>query len=165
MTPRVQAYVVGIMKILKTGSLLATAVLLIVITASPMFAAGSVSNAGAAGDVTQSSVVLWARSNVLGKVKFKVTPQNRSDGPTRVEHVVVSDPLVPAKVEIGGLDPGTAYEYLITVDDAYIAAYVAKHPDTLIGYLSVDPTQDGWAREMQVGHEELGLRGSRVLPV
>ena len=28
-----------------------------------------------------------------------------------------------------------------------------------VGFLSVDPTQDGWEREMKVGHEELGLRG------
>src|SRR5690349_20054708 len=34
------------------------------------------------------------------------------------------------------------------VDDHYVAEYVAKHPDKLIGYLSVDPTQDGWQREM-----------------
>jgi phosphodiesterase/alkaline phosphatase D-like protein len=112
---------VAIMKILKTGVLLATAFLSSVLAASPMFAAESVTNAGAAGDVTQNAAVLWARSNVMGKVKFKVTPQNRSDGPTRVEHAVVSDPLVPVKVKIGGLDPGTTYQYLISVDDAVIA--------------------------------------------
>ena len=53
----------------------------------------------------------------------------------------------------------------VWVDDAHVAAYVAQHPDTLIGYLSVDPTQDGWEREMQVGHEELGLRGIKLLPM
>jgi len=53
----------------------------------------------------------------------------------------------------------------VWVDDSYVAAYVAQHPETLIGYLSVDPTQDGWEREMQVGHEELGLRGIKLLPM
>jgi len=53
----------------------------------------------------------------------------------------------------------------VWVDDACVAAYVAQHPDTLIGYLSLDPTQDGWEREMQVGHEELGLRGIKLLPM
>ena len=53
----------------------------------------------------------------------------------------------------------------VWVDDAHVAAYVAAHPDTLIGYLSVDPTQDGWEDEMRVGHEELGLRGIKLLPM
>lgn len=49
------------------------------------------------------------------------------------------------------------------VDDRYVADYVAAHPDTLIGYLSVDPTQPGWEREMYHGHRELGLRGIKLL--
>lgn len=53
----------------------------------------------------------------------------------------------------------------VWVDDAYVASYVAQHPATLIGFLSVDPTQDGWEREMQIGHEELGLRGIKLLPM
>ena len=51
------------------------------------------------------------------------------------------------------------------VDDRYVAEYVAAHRDTLIGFLSVDPTQDGWQREMHEGHQELGLRGIKLLPM
>lgn len=51
------------------------------------------------------------------------------------------------------------------VDDRYVADYVAKHPDTLIGFLCVDPTQEGWEREMREGHESLGLRGIKLLPM
>ena len=51
------------------------------------------------------------------------------------------------------------------VDDAFVAEYVARDPARLIGFLSVDPTQDGWEREMQIGHEELGLRGIKLLPM
>ena len=51
------------------------------------------------------------------------------------------------------------------VDDRYVADYVAAHPDTLIGFLSVDPTQDDWERELRQGHEELGLRGIKLLPM
>jgi predicted TIM-barrel fold metal-dependent hydrolase len=51
------------------------------------------------------------------------------------------------------------------VDDRYVADYVGRHPDTLIGFLCVDPTQDGWEREMREGHEELGLRGIKLLPM
>ena len=51
------------------------------------------------------------------------------------------------------------------IDDETIASYVARHPEDLIGFLSVDPTQDGWEREMRDGHEELGLRGIKLLPM
>ncbi len=49
------------------------------------------------------------------------------------------------------------------VDDQYVADYVAAHPKTLLGFLSVDPTQDGWLEELHVGHEKLGLRGIKLL--
>jgi uncharacterized protein len=51
------------------------------------------------------------------------------------------------------------------VDDAYVAQYVNQHPETLIGFLSVDPTQDGWQNELRIGHRELGLRGVKLLPM
>lgn len=51
------------------------------------------------------------------------------------------------------------------VDDRYVAEYVAANPDTLIGFLSVDPTQHGWQREMHIGHQEFGLRGIKLLPM
>lgn len=51
------------------------------------------------------------------------------------------------------------------VDDRYVASYVAQDPQRLIGFLSVDPTQDGWQEEIRFGHEELGLRGIKLLPM
>ena len=51
------------------------------------------------------------------------------------------------------------------VDDRYVANYVAQDPQRLRGFLSVDPTETGWQREMQVGHQELGLRGIKLLPM
>jgi len=51
----------------------------------------------------------------------------------------------------------------VWVDDAYVADYVAAHPGRLIGFLSVDPTQDGWQEEMRHGHRELGLKGIKLL--
>lgn len=51
------------------------------------------------------------------------------------------------------------------VDDRYVAEYAAAHPDTLIGFLSVDPTQEKWKRELREGHQELGLRGIKLLPI
>lgn len=51
------------------------------------------------------------------------------------------------------------------VDDRYVADYVAAHPDKLIGFLSVDPTQPGWQDELRQGHQEYGLRGIKLLPM
>lgn len=51
------------------------------------------------------------------------------------------------------------------VDDRYVADYVAAHADQLIGFLSVDPTQDGWQEELRTGHQELGLRGVKLMPM
>jgi predicted TIM-barrel fold metal-dependent hydrolase len=51
------------------------------------------------------------------------------------------------------------------VDDATVAAYVARDPEQLIGFLSIDPTQENWEKEMQAGHQELGLRGIKLLPM
>ncbi len=51
------------------------------------------------------------------------------------------------------------------VDDQYVADYVAAHPDRLLGFLSLDPTQDDWQREMRDGHEQLGLRGIKLMPM
>ena len=51
------------------------------------------------------------------------------------------------------------------VDDRYVAQYVAQDPERLVGFLSLDPTQEGWQREMRDGHEGLGLRGIKLLPM
>ena len=53
----------------------------------------------------------------------------------------------------------------VWVDDSHIARYVARDPERLIGFLSVDPTQPGWETELRRGHEDLGLRGIKLLPM
>ncbi len=51
------------------------------------------------------------------------------------------------------------------VNDQTVADYVARDPARLIGFLSLDPTQENWQREMQTSHEELGLRGIKLMPM
>jgi len=51
------------------------------------------------------------------------------------------------------------------VDDRYVADYVSAHSDRLIGFQSLDPTQDGWQGEMYAGHQELELVGIKLLPM
>lgn len=49
------------------------------------------------------------------------------------------------------------------VPDEEVAAYVSQHPDRLIGFLSVDPTQQGWQEELRQGHQDLRLKGIKLL--
>lgn len=51
------------------------------------------------------------------------------------------------------------------IDDQYVADFVAQDPKQLIGYLSVDPTQPGWQDELRHGHQQLKLRGIKLLPM
>lgn len=51
------------------------------------------------------------------------------------------------------------------VHDGEVADYVAQDPKRLIGFLSVDPTQPGWQEEMRDGHQRLGMRGIKLLPM
>lgn len=60
---------------------------------------------------------------------------------------------------------GKAKRSGLWVDDGYVATYAAAHPDQLIGFLSVDPTQPGWEGELRHGHQELKLRGIKLLPM
>jgi predicted TIM-barrel fold metal-dependent hydrolase len=53
----------------------------------------------------------------------------------------------------------------VWVPDADVAAYVGEHPDRLVGFLSVDPTQPGWQEELIAGHRDLGLKGIKLLPM
>ena len=51
------------------------------------------------------------------------------------------------------------------VDDQFVADYIQQHPNTLVGFLSLDPTQPGWEEELQQGHQELGLKGIKLMPM
>lgn len=53
----------------------------------------------------------------------------------------------------------------VWVEDRHVAEYVAAHSDSLIGFLSVDPTQPDWEKELRDGHELLGLRGIKLMPM
>ena len=51
------------------------------------------------------------------------------------------------------------------VHDQFVADYVQQHPDTLVGFLSLDPTQPDWEKELHQGHQELGLKGIKLMPM
>jgi predicted TIM-barrel fold metal-dependent hydrolase len=49
------------------------------------------------------------------------------------------------------------------VPDRFVADYVSQHPDKLVGFLSVDPTQAAWQDELLEGHQDLKLKGIKLL--
>jgi predicted TIM-barrel fold metal-dependent hydrolase len=51
------------------------------------------------------------------------------------------------------------------VPDSEIAKYAASQPDKLIGFLSIDPTQPGWQDELVEGHQDLKLKGIKLMPM
>jgi predicted TIM-barrel fold metal-dependent hydrolase len=42
---------------------------------------------------------------------------------------------------------------------------VAKDPQRLIGFMSLDPTQPAWKNDLRTCHEDLGMRGIKLLPM
>lgn len=51
------------------------------------------------------------------------------------------------------------------VPDQYIADFVARAPDKLVGFAGCDPTQDGYMEELRHGIEDLGLVGVKMGPM
>jgi predicted TIM-barrel fold metal-dependent hydrolase len=51
------------------------------------------------------------------------------------------------------------------VPDDEVAAYTRSHANKTIGFLSLDPTQPGWEDELHHGHEDLKLKGIKLMPM
>jgi len=60
---------------------------------------------------------------------------------------------------------GKARRSGVWVDDVHVRDLVAAHKGRMIGFLSVDLSQPGWREELRHGHEVLGLRGVKLLPM
>jgi phosphodiesterase/alkaline phosphatase D-like protein/predicted AlkP superfamily pyrophosphatase or phosphodiesterase len=68
-------------------------------------------NGVASGDTTQTSTVLWTRSNTLGKVTFEYSTKSDFSSIAGTKTATVTDPLQPVKVEVTGLAANTDYFY------------------------------------------------------
>lgn len=68
-------------------------------------------NGVASGDVTHDSAVLWTRSDAVGTVKLEYSTDPGFAAVLGSEHLDVTDPLLPVKSTITGLEPGTRYYY------------------------------------------------------
>lgn len=79
----------------------------------------------------------------------------------RYEEYIANAPAEFRAIVFGG----KAKRSGVWVPDQYVADFVAQDPDSLIGFMSLDPTQEGWQDEMRVGCEEFKLRGIKLLPM
>jgi len=87
----------------------------------------SLPNGVAAGDVDQSSAILWARSTVVGEIVFEYADHSSfTDAETVI--AAVADPTVPVKVEIAPLSAATAYYYRVTDADGATAEGIFRTP-------------------------------------
>ncbi len=74
----------------------------------------SLLNGVASGDTTQTSTVLWTRSNFTGQVIFEYSTEADFTNILSFSLATVTDPLVPVKVNIFGLQADTTYYYRAT---------------------------------------------------
>ncbi|PJF25244.1 MAG: hypothetical protein CUN53_13775, partial [Phototrophicales bacterium] len=70
-------------------------------------------NGVAAGDVDQTSAVLWARASNPGTVTFEVVSADGGEA-AGVYTANSTDSMLPVKVSVDGLRPGTLYTYTVT---------------------------------------------------
>jgi len=68
-------------------------------------------NGVASGDVTYDSAILWARSTDNAPIQFEWSATEDFAAIIGSLDVTIVDSMVPAKAEIAGLEPGTAYYY------------------------------------------------------
>ena len=74
----------------------------------------SLPQAVASGDTTQTTSVLWARSTAVGAVTFDYGTDATFATLTGVVSAIVTNTLVPAKMQVSGLMPNTDYFYRVT---------------------------------------------------
>lgn len=95
-----------------------------------------------------------ARAGVEVDLSIRLEEYRKSAEIALTEHEIVTI-VFGGKAKLSGL----------WVDDRYVANYVAQDPKHLIGFLSLDPTQPGWEREMAEGTHDLGLKGIKLMPM
>jgi predicted TIM-barrel fold metal-dependent hydrolase len=60
---------------------------------------------------------------------------------------------------------GKAKRSGLWVPDREVAGYAGLHPEKLIPFLSLDPTQPGWQDELAEGHQDLRMQGVTLMPM
>lgn len=74
----------------------------------------SLINGIASGDTTQNSTVLWARSTFIGDISFEYSTDANFNTIIGTQTATASEPSLPVKVNITGLNSNTDYYYRVT---------------------------------------------------
>jgi uncharacterized protein len=85
------------------------------------------------------------------EVDLSVRWEEYQAGATAADHTIVFG----GKAKLSGL----------WVPDSEVAAYAAPHPDRLTAFLSLDPTQENWRDELVAGHQDLAMKGIKLMPM
>lgn len=97
---------------------LSTCMLILLLLVGTSISTAQVANQGvfsiAAGDVDQTTAVLWAYSAEIGSLTFEIATDERFTVIMDVQSTEVIDPMLPVKIEVRGLLPHTHYYYRVT---------------------------------------------------
>lgn len=104
-------------------------------------------------------------SNAVFSAKFLEEASRMRSGPIDLVTRYDDYRVTAAGCQVSICFGGKARLSGVWIDDRDVAAYVQQDPQRLIGFLSVDPTQPRWEEELEYGHQELGLRGVKLLPM
>jgi alkaline phosphatase D len=85
----------------------------------------------ASGDVSQTSVILWAHSQNPGDVLFEYTTSPDFSSFLGSLKATVTDPALPVKVEVSGLTAGTRYYFRVTDSAGKAARGTFRTPASL----------------------------------
>ncbi|MFM8330577.1 MAG: alkaline phosphatase D family protein [Candidatus Methylumidiphilus sp.] len=94
-------------------------------------ASAALPNGVAAGDVSQTSAVLWGRSDTVGNLTFQYAADSGFSSILGSSTQTVADPLAPAKWGVSGLTAGARYYYRVTDSAGASAVGTFKTPAAL----------------------------------
>lgn len=98
---------------------------------------------------------VWASNTQLGRAADAAQTLKADEG----RHFQAADPVDKAIV--------LAFKssYLeAEIPNRFVAEYVRRHPDKLVGFAGIDPNERDWMEELRVALDDLGLKGVVVSP-
>lgn len=122
---------------------------------------------------------IWQSPDQLGQIELGETPRTtRARVPARAGAAATTRPVwraIPSGdpdhhwAQSGSVDKsivlGFKSRYLrAEIPNRYVADYVARNPQKLIGFAGIDPTDKDAAGEIRIAKEDMNLRGITIAP-
>ncbi len=97
----------------------------------------SITHGPISGEVTEHSIVLWARGNTQGTLIFELAEGGNFEQPVRIVKVMISaETDFTGKIRIEGLNPSQAYDYQV------VLAAGENHSNPVSGQFRTAPAAD-----------------------